>query len=119
MKKLHELLKEKTVYMFLLLVIIMFLVQIIINIFNQNPYFQNIGRIFLVTVLISICWLVSKLTISTSFKLLISFCIMFIYQTISMFFNNSYADYTSFIVIGIISLFFTLLMLIPISNNKR
>lgn len=118
-KRLDEFLKKNPGYNLVFFVLVMGVVQIIINIARHRSVFQNMEGFYLLAGVYAIAWGLSKLKISKLKIFLIAYVLSFLMLCISLLFEGSYYDYTSFLIMGLFAIVVTLIIMVTIAIIKR
>lgn len=96
------------------IVLVVTFTTLIINIIQGDPILQNIDFTLLLIGMYGYIFLLQKYIHQIWLQFLISFVAAFIVFTLQMFSDGSYADYTSFIVVGVVALFLAFIMVVLI-----
>ncbi|EJB2336204.1 transporter [Listeria monocytogenes] len=105
---------NKPVFRMIFIVLVVTFTTLIINIIQGNPILQNIDFTLLLIGMYGYIFLLQKYIHQIWLQFLISFIAAFIVFTLQMFSDDSYADYTSFVVVGVVALFLAFIMVVLI-----
>lgn len=106
--------RNKPVFRMIFIVLVVTFTTLIINIIQGDPILQNIDFTLLLIGMYGYIFLLQKYIHQIWLQFLISFIAAFIVFTLQMFSDGSYADYTSFIVVGVVALFLAFIMVVLI-----
>lgn len=123
MKKFDKLLKNNPLYFLLFLTFLMALFKILLNVIQRRPIFNDIDSVFFIAGFYLVSWIITKLFHSKYVRVFAAFLATFTYLSVEMFFDDSYINYTSFIVTGAVAIFIAAMMslimnLIDSKNNR-
>lgn len=123
MKKFDKLLKNYPLYFLLFLTFLMALFKILLNVIQRRPIFNDIDSVFFIAGFYLVSWIITKLFHSKYVRVFAAFLATFTYLSVEMFFDDSYVNYTSFIVTGAVAIFIAAMMslimnLIDSKNNR-
>ncbi|MCT0484419.1 hypothetical protein [Weissella paramesenteroides] len=123
MKKFDKLLKNNPLYFLLFLTFLMALFKILLNVIQRRPIFNDIDSVFFIAGFYLVSWIITKLFHSKYVRVFAAFLATFTYLSVEMFFDDSYVNYTSFIVTGAVAIFIAAMMslimnLIDSKNNR-
>lgn len=123
MKKFDKLLKNNPLYFLLFLTFLMALFKILLNAIQRRPIFNDIDSVFFIAGFYLVSWIITKLFHSKYVRVFAAFLATFTYLSVEMFFDDSYVNYTSFIVTGAVAIFIAAMMslimnLIDSKNNR-
>lgn len=96
------------------IVLVVTFTTLTINIIQGDSILQNMDFTLLLIGMYGYILLLQKYIHQIWLQFLISFIVAFIIFTLQMFSDGSYADYTSFIVIGGVALFLAFIMVVLI-----
>lgn len=102
-QKVNIYLKKHPIVKSILLIAFSILVIMIINSFNNEPLFNNFGYVYQLTFFTIIIWALNKTNTEAVTRLMIGFFVAFIFFSVSMFLEGSYVNYSSFIVVAMVS----------------
>ncbi|MGK4017186.1 hypothetical protein [Weissella paramesenteroides] len=101
----------------------MALFKILLNVIQRRPIFNDIDSVFFIAGFYLVSWIITKLFHSKYVRVFAAFLATFTYLSVEMFFDDSYVNYTSFIVTGAVAIFIAAMMslimnLIDSKNNR-
>jgi len=106
--------RNKPVFRMIFIVLVVTFTTLTINIIQGDSILQNMDFTLLLIGMYGYIFLLQKYIHQIWLQFLISFIAAFIVFTLQMFSDGSYADYTSFIVIGGVALFLAFIMVVLI-----
>ncbi|WP_179884668.1 transporter [Lactococcus lactis] len=106
--------RNKPVFRMIFIVLVVTFTTLTINIIQGDSILQNMDFTLLLIGMYGYILLLQKYIHQIWLQFLISFIVAFIIFTLQMFSDGSYADYTSFIVIGGVALFLAFIMVVLI-----
>jgi len=106
--------RNKPVFRMIFIVLVVTFTTLTINIIQGDSILQNMDFTLLLIGMYGYILLLQKYIHQIWLQFLISFIAAFIIFTLQMFSDGSYADYTSFIVIGGVALFLAFIMVVLI-----
>ena len=106
--------RNKPVFRMIFIVLVVTFTTLTINIIQGDTILQNMDFTLLLIGMYGYILLLQKYIHQIWLQFLISFIAAFIIFTLQMFSDGSYADYTSFIVIGGVALFLAFIMVVLI-----
>lgn len=119
MKKLNELLKQKPLYTLFVIAIVVGMIKVCTNIIQHYPVYEELDSIIYIFGIYFICWIIVKTIHNTYIRFGVATFISFIYLNVQMFFDGSYVNYTSFIVIGVVAVLIAAIMMVVIHVLDR
>ena len=119
LKKLDEFFKQHPFYYSFGISIGVIVLQTLVNIIQHRPMFDEIGSILYGIGIILFSLLIARLTHRVYVRFGAAFIINFAYFSIQMFFDDSYVNYTSFIVTGGVAILMALLMLLLMYSFEK
>ncbi|MEQ7203818.1 transporter [Lactococcus lactis] len=89
------------------------------HLIKGNSLIKNMDFVLYLSVMYLFAWLILKYIKTSLLQFLVSFIASLTVLTLQMFSDGSYADYTSFIVVGGVALFLAFMMLIVIKALSK
>ena len=102
-KKINNYLKFHPIVKVILLIIVSTIALIVINLFNHESLFNNFSYVYYLIFFSAVILLLQKTHTESVTRLIIGFVASFIFFSVNMFIEDSYVNYSSFIVIAIVS----------------
>lgn len=102
-QKVNIYLKEHPIVKSILLIVFSILVIILMNAFNHEPQFNNFDYVYDLIFFTIIIWVLNKTNTGAATRLMIGFFSAFVFFSVSMFLEGSYINYSSFIVVAMVS----------------
>ena len=102
-QKVNIYLKEHPIVKSILLIVFSILVIILMNSFNHEPQFNNFDYVYDLIFFTIIIWVLNKTNTGPATRLMIGFFSAFVFFAVSMFLEGSYINYSSFIVVAMVS----------------
>lgn len=106
--------RNKPVFRMIFIVLVVTFTTLTINIIQGDSILQNMDFTLLLIGMYGYILLLQKYIHQIWLQFLISFIAAFIIFTLQMFSDGSYADYTSFLVVGGVALFLAFIMVMLI-----
>lgn len=104
--------KNKPIGKMIIIVLIATLLTLAINLMEGKPLLKNGDFIIFLIAIYGLSFVISKYIYVIWLQVLSSFVVLFIFLSIEMFYDGSYVDYTSFIVIAGVALLLSFAVLI-------
>ena len=111
--------KNKPIGKMIIIILIATILTLAINLIKGNSLIKNMDFVLYLSVMYLFAWLILKYIKTSLLQFLVSFIASLTVLTLQMFSDGSYADYTSFIVVGGVALFLAFMMLIVIKALSK
>lgn len=103
-RKIDQILKKSPFYRMIAVVSLVAIGESFLNLFNHRFLFSNMQTTYTFLFLYGAMLLLSKLSLPKWLLFILVYLIFFTIASVEMFLDHSYVDYTSFIVVGGVTL---------------
>ncbi|WP_075491214.1 hypothetical protein ACF3OA_05225 [Enterococcus thailandicus] len=103
-RKIDQILKKSPFYRMIAVVSLVAISESFLNLFNHRFLFSNMQTTYTFLFLYGAMLLLSKLSLPKWLLFILVYLIFFTIASVEMFLDHSYVDYTSFIVVGGVTL---------------
>ncbi|MGX7134179.1 hypothetical protein [Enterococcus thailandicus] len=118
-RKIDQILKKSPFYRMIAVVSLVAIGESFLNLFNHRFLFSNMQTTYTFLFLYGAMLLLSKLSLPKWLLFILVYLIFFTIASVEMFFDHSYVDYTSFIVVGGVTLLVATIVTIGAVEIKR
>lgn len=118
-RKIDQILKKSPFYRMIAVVSLVAISESFLNLFNHRFLFSNMQTTYTFLFLYGAMLLLSKLSLPKWLLFILVYLIFFTIASVEMFLDHSYVDYTSFIVVGGVTLLVATIVTIGAVEIKR
>ncbi|MDT2734254.1 hypothetical protein P7H24_07155 [Enterococcus thailandicus] len=118
-RKIDQILKKSPFYRMIAVVSLVAIGESFLNLFNHRFLFSNMQTTYTFLFLYGAMLLLSKLSLPKWLLFILAYLIFFTIASVEMFLDHSYVDYTSFIVVGGVTLLVATIVTIGAVEIKR
>ncbi|ASZ07906.1 hypothetical protein [Enterococcus thailandicus] len=118
-RKIDQILKKSPFYRMIAVVSLVAIGESFLNLFNHRFLFSNMQTTYTFLFLYGAMLLLSKLSLPKWLLFILVYLIFFTIASVEMFLDHSYIDYTSFIVVGGVTLLVATIVTIGAVEIKR
>ncbi|GEK36385.1 hypothetical protein K5E_06370 [Enterococcus thailandicus] len=118
-RKIDQILKKSPFYRMIAVVSLVAIGESFLNLFNHRFLFSNMQTTYTFLFLYGAMLLLSKLSLPKWLLFILVYLIFFTIASVEMFLDHSYVDYTSFIVVGGVTLLVATIVTIGAVEIKR
>ncbi|MDK4351813.1 hypothetical protein M4I17_05230 [Enterococcus thailandicus] len=118
-RKIDQILKKSPFYRIIAVVSLVAIGESFLNLFNHRFLFSNMQTTYTFLFLYGAMLLLSKLSLPKWLLFILAYLIFFTIASVEMFLDHSYVDYTSFIVVGGVTLLVATIVTIGAVEIKR
>ena len=118
-RKIDQILKKSPFYRMITVVSLVAIGESFLNLFNHRFLFSNMQTTYTFLFLYGAMLLLSKLSLPKWLLFILVYLIFFTIASVEMFLDHSYVDYTSFIVVGGVTLLVATIVTIGAVEIKR
>ncbi|WP_393968533.1 MULTISPECIES: hypothetical protein [Enterococcus] len=118
-RKIDQILKKSPFYRMIAVVSLVAIGESFLNLFNHRFLFSNMQTTYTFLFLYGAMLLLSKLYLPKWLLFILVYLIFFTIASVEMFLDHSYVDYTSFIVVGGVTLLVATIVTIGAVEIKR
>ncbi|MFB8467619.1 hypothetical protein [Enterococcus thailandicus] len=118
-RKIDQILKKSPFYRMIAVVSLVAIGESFLNLFNHRFLFSNMQTTYTFLFLYGAMLLLSKLSLPKWLLFILVYLIFFTIASVEMFLDHSYVDYTSFIVVGGVTLLVATIVTIGALEIKR
>lgn len=118
-RKIDQILKKSPFYRMIAVVSLVAIGESFLNLFNHRFLFSNMQTTYTFLFIYGAMLLLSKLSLPKWLLFILVYLIFFTIASVEMFLDHSYIDYTSFIVVGGVTLLVATIVTIGAVEIKR
>ncbi|MBO0482401.1 hypothetical protein [Candidatus Enterococcus courvalinii] len=118
-RKIDQFVKKSPIYRMIVVITLVAVGEVLFNLINHRFLFSNMQTTYTFLLLYGGMLLVSKLRLPSWLLFVLVYLIFFSMFSVEMFLDHSYVDYTSFIVIGGITLLIATIVTIGAVEIKK